>query len=208
MRSEHAITQLCAALEVTRSGYHHWQQSAPSGRAVADAALSQQVAAIHAEHRGRYGSPRITRELRAQGQPCGRKRVARLLRQQGLRGLTPRGFVPRTTQSEHDQPIAPNRLKEAPVPTGPNQVWVHDLTYVKTEEGWIYVAVILDLWSRKVVGWAAGESLRAGLVLAALAMALRHRRPAAGLLHHSDRGVQYACGEYRAALGAAGIQAT
>ena len=122
------------------------------------------------------------------------------------RGLCPKGFVPRTTDSDHDQPIAPNRLAQAPAPTGPNQVWVSDLTYVATQEGWLYVAVILDLWSRRVVGWSAGPSLQACLVLAALHMALRQRQPPKGLLHHSDRGVQYASADHRSLLAAAGIE--
>jgi len=114
--------------------------------------------------------------------------------------------VPQTTDSDHDQPIAPNRLAAAPAPSGPNQVWVSDLTYVATQEGWLYVAVILDLWSRRVVGWSTGPSLQRCLVIAALQMALQHRWPAPGLLHHSDRGVQYASAEHRQVLAAAGLQ--
>jgi transposase InsO family protein len=128
------------------------------------------------------------------------------MRAAGLRGRGPRRFVPRTTDSAHDQPVAPNRLAQAPVPTGPNQIWVSDLTYVATREGWLYVAVILDLWSRRVVGWSAGPTLQACLVVAALRMALKHRQPPRGLLHHSDRGVQYASGEHRALIVAAGLE--
>lgn len=208
MSTEHPIAQLCAALEVTRSGYHAWVGSSPSARAQADAALRPQIQAIHAEHRGRYGAPRIQQELSERGQRHGCKRIARLMQQEGLRGFCPPRFVPRTTDSDHDQPIAPNRLAQRPAPTGANQVWVSDLTYVKTQEGWLYVAVILDLWSRRVVGWAGGATLAAATVLAALRMALAHRQPPAGLLHHSDRGVQYASGEHRAVLAAAGLEAS
>src|SRR5206468_1790646 len=119
----------------------------------------------------------------------GRKRVARLMKEQGLGPHCPRRFVPRTTDSHHDQPIAPNHLAQEPAPQKLNQIWVNDLTYVPTHEGWLYVAVILDLCSRRVVGWSTGPSLETSLVLSALQMALRHRRPAPGLLHHSDRGV-------------------
>lgn len=206
MKGQHSIAQLCAALEVTLSGYHAWVAAAPSARRQQDAALLPQIEAIHARHLGRYGAPRIQDALARQGQRHGTKRIARLMRQKGLRGLCPKRFVPRTTDSDHDQPIAPNRLTQAPVPTGPNQVWVSDLTYVDTQEGWLYVAVILDLWSRRVVGWSTGPSLQTHWAVAALLMALRHRQPAKGLLHHSDRGTQYASAQYRAVLQAAGIQ--
>jgi transposase InsO family protein len=170
--------------------------------------LRVQIRAVHAQHRQRYGAPRIQAELAAQGQRHGCKRIARIMRMDGLRGLCAQRFVPRTTQSDHDQPIAPNRLAVAAVPTGPNQTWVTDLTYVWTAEGWLYVAIMLELWSRCVVGWATGESLHARLATRALSMAVQHRRPPPGLLHHSDRGVQYASGEYRAELTAAGLTAS
>jgi transposase InsO family protein len=205
MKSEHSIAQLCAALGVPRSGYHAWVTASPSARQQADVHLRAQISTIHAEHKGRYGVPRIQRELRQHGHRHSRKRVARLMRQEGLRGLCPRRYVPRTTQSDHDQPIAPNRLAQQPPPTRPNQIWVSDLTYVASAEGWLYVAVIMDLCSRRVVGWACGTSLAASVVLAALRMALKHRQPPAGLLHHSDRGVQYASAEHRAVLAAAGL---
>jgi transposase InsO family protein len=128
------------------------------------------------------------------------------MRAAGLRGRSARRYVPRTTDSDHDQPIAPNRLAQVPAPSGPNQIWVSDFTYVKTAAGWLYVAVILDLWSRRVVGWHASESLAAALVLVALRMAVAHRRPGPGLLHHSDRGVQYASADHRALLAAHGLE--
>ena len=208
MSAEHSLSQLCAVFEVTGSGYHAWQKRPSSARARADAALLSAIQVIHAGHRERYGAPRIHRELAEQGRHHGRKRIARLMKQGGLRGRCSRRFVPRTTDSDHQEPIAPNRLAEAPAPTGPNQTWVSDLTYVKTDEGWLYVAVILDLWSRRVVGWSCGDTLAAVVVLAALRMALKHRQPPKGLLHHSDRGVQYASGEHRALLKAAGMEAS
>jgi transposase InsO family protein len=206
MKAEHAVTTLCATLRVSRAGYYAWVKAAPSARAAADTALRAALRRLHAEHRGRYGAPRLQRALRQRGQRHGTKRIARLLRAEGLRGRCARRFVPRTTASDHDHPVAANRLAQAPAPTGPNQVWVSDLTCVRTAEGWLYVAVILDRWSRKVVGWATSASLAATVVLAALQMALRQRQPRRGLLHHSDRGVQYACAEHRAALAAAGLE--
>lgn len=206
MKDQHSLAQLCAALDVTRSGYHTWTKAEPSPRAQTDAQLRERIATIHEKHRGRYGAPRIHQALRNEGACHGRKRIARLMREEQLQGRCPKRFVPRTTDSAHEHPIAPNRLAQRAAPTGPNQVWVSDLTYVATAEGWLYVAVILDLWSRRVVGWATGPSLQATLVLAALRMALRQRCPPCGLLHHSDRGVQYACGEHRLLLAAAGFQ--
>jgi transposase InsO family protein len=206
MKDQYSIGQLCAAFDVTRSGYHAWRNASASARATADAALLDDVRQIHAHHRGRYGAPRIQQALQRRGQRHGTKRIARLMKQDGLAGRTPRRYAPRTTDSDHDQPLAPNRLAERAAPTGPNQVWVSDLTYVKTAAGWLYVAVILDLWSRRVVGWSTGVTLATATVLAALRMALQHRQPPRGLLHHSDRGVQYASTEHRAVLAAAGLE--
>jgi transposase InsO family protein len=206
MKAEHTVADLCATLDVTRSGYYAWQAAGPSARAQADAALLADVQAIHAQHQKRYGAPRIRHELQQRGQRHGTKRIARLMRADGLRGRCARRSVPRTTDSDHDQPIAPNRLAQVPAPSGSNQIWVSDFTYVQTEEGWLYVAVILDLWSRRVIGWNASVSLAAALVLVALRMAVAHRRPGPGLLHHSDRGVQYACADHRALLAAHGLE--
>ena len=145
MKGEHSLAQLCAAFEVKRSGYHAWVKADASERECEDARLLPKICAVHAPHRGRYGAPRIRDELAAQGERHGGKRLARLMKAAGLRGLCARRFVPQTTQSDHDHPIAPNRLAERPAPTGPNQIWVTDLTSVWTQEGWLYVAVILDL---------------------------------------------------------------
>jgi transposase InsO family protein len=208
MKHEHPLAALCAALAVSRSGYYRWKDAEPGFRARQDAQLTEAIRAVHRENRGVYGSPRVTRALRKRGLHHSRKRVARLMQAEGLRGKCPRRWVPCTTQSAHAHPIAPNRLAEHPKPSAPNQVWVSDITYVRTAEGWLYVAAILDLYSRRIVGWATGASLAAELVLAALAMARLHRRPPAGLLYHSDRGVQYACGDFRAALADAQLVAS
>ena len=206
MKADHELATLCAALDVPRSGYHAWRKAEASQRAQTDARLLPKIQALHRLHKGRFGAPRIQDQLAKQGMKHGCKRIARLLRQAGLRGLSPKRYVPQTTDSDHDQPIAPNRLAAAAPPTGPNQIWVNDLTYVPTDEGWLYVGVVLDLWSRKVVGWATATTLHATLSGKALKMALQHRQPARGCLHHSDRGVQYACQEHRALLLAAGLK--
>ena len=206
MSGEHELAVLCAVLDVTRSGYHAWLKAGASLREQTDARLLPKIQELHRLHKSRYGAPRIHHQLARQGMKHGCKRIARLMKQAGLRGLSPKRYVPQTTQSDHDQPIAPNRLAKRAAPDGPNQTWVSDLTYVRTDEGWLYVGVVMDLWSRKIVGWASGPSLHAQLSRRALQMALRHRQPARGLLHHSDRGVQYASREHRSLLKAAGME--
>jgi transposase InsO family protein len=168
------------------------------------------VRAAHTKSRRRYGAPRVHAELQAQGERVGKKRVARLMREDGLVARRRRRFV-RTTDSRHNHPIAPNLLDRqfgVEQVAGPNRVWVSDLTYVPTREGWIFLATVLDLASRRIVGWAMRETLEAELTLAALRMALADRRPAPGLVHHSDRGSQYACSDYRALLDAHGLVAS
>lgn len=205
MEDEHDIFELCAALGVSRSGYHAWKTRAPSARARANASLLTLITQAHQASRQTYGSPRVHRWLQRHGQRCGRQRVARLMRGQGLRSQTKRRFRVSLTDSDHDLPIAPNRLRQAPPPAKRDAVWVADITYVDTGEGWLYVAGILDRHTRRCVGWAMGESLATSLPLAALDMALLHRKPAGGLVHHSDRGVQYASEAYRQRLAAAGV---
>lgn len=200
MSSQHPIETLCAVLEVSRSGFYAWQRQPRSARAVADELLRDKIQALHTASRGTYGSPRIKLALDDAGPPVGRNRVARLMREANLQGRTHRRYRVVTTDSHHTEPIAPNRLAEAPPPTKPNEIWVTDITYVPTDEGWLYVAGVLDLFSRRLIGWAMGSTLETALPLAALHMAVRQRQPAAGLLHHSDRGVQYASGDYRACL--------
>jgi transposase InsO family protein len=205
MSGEHTIEVLCETLEVSRSGYYAWRGRSPSPRARASAGLAERVRAAHAASRGTYGSPRIARQL---GCPGARHRVARLMRADGLQGRSRRRFRVVTTDSRHDEPIAPNHLAQAPAPSGPDQIWVTDITYIPTDEGWLYVAGVLDLWSRRLIGWAMGDSLDTSLPSAALAMALRQRRPKHALLHHSDRGVQYASRAYRAQLAAHRLHAS
>jgi transposase InsO family protein len=201
---------LCEAFEVSRSGYYQWQarQRQPSARHQADRQLTEQVLRIHRDSRQTYGAPRIVAALGQSGQRHGRNRIARLMREQAIWGRQKRRFRAKTTDSKHDEPIAPNHLAQAPPPQGPNQIWAADITYVPTAQGWAYVAGILDLCSRRVVGWAVSQQIDTALVLAALNMALDHRQPPAGLLFHSDRGVQYASLPYRRALALAAIVAS
>ena len=206
MKGEHSIARLCEILEVSRSGYYRWRQRPVSPRQRRDGELAARIAEAHRKGRGSYGAPRIVQELRAEGTPISQRRCARLMRTLGLKGKKRHARKPRTTDSRHGKPPAPNLLAERPVPSGPNQIWVTDITYIRTAEGWLYLAAILDLWSRRIVGWACAPTLHASLVLAALQRALRQRRPAMGLLHHSDRGSQYVDEDYLKALAAACIE--
>ena len=198
------ITTMCRVLEVSRAGYYAWRARPLCERVQEDRRLRDRIREIHQEVQGRYGSPRVHQELRALGIPCGKHRVARLMRAAGLRAKsTPRFRV--TTQSDHAAPVAPNVLnRQFAVATAaaPDRVWAADLTYIPTREGWVYLAVILDLASRRVVGWALRTRVDQELALAALRMALAHRG-ARGGLHHSDRGVQYASHAYQHLLTAA-----
>jgi putative transposase len=208
MSGEHHLKTLCATLGVSRSGYYDWLERAPSPRAQANATLRTTIRELHAASLGTYGSPRIKRDLDRLGPPVGQNRIARLMCEEQLQGRTRRRFRVRTTDSNHAEPIAPNLLAQAPAPTRPNQAWVTDITYIETDEGWLYLAGVLDLFSRRLIGWAMGSSLETALPLAALLMALRQRQPAPGLIHHSDRGVQYASGDYRACLAKHGVTAS
>ena len=204
-KAEFPVGTMCRILEVTRSGYYAWAGRAPSRRAREDAKLEVHVRDAHRLSRGTYGSTRVRRELvMSRGFRVGRNRVARLMSKLGLAGCQPRRYRA-TTDSKHTQPIAPNVVKRRFTATAPNQLWVTDITYVRTWEGWLYLAVILDVFSRRVVGWAIASHLRTELIEEALAMALGERRPAKGLVHHSDRGCQYASGDYRKKLAARGI---
>mgnify|MGYP001558352926 FL=1 len=206
MKGEHPVRMLCELLGVAPSGFYRVRKQGLSPRQREDAALAAQIAAAHEASRGTYGAPRIVEELREEGTRTSKRRCARLMRSQGLRGRKKHRRRPRTTDSRHAEPVAANLIAERPAPTGPNQTWVTDITYLQTAEGWLFLAAILDLWSRRVVGWACGATLHASLVLAALQDALRRRRPAKGLLHHSDRGSQYVDADYIQALVAAGIE--
>ena len=189
--AHHSISQLCRVLQVARSGYYAWRRRGPSARAVADAALTTTITQIHAANRGVYGAPRVHVELRdAQQLRCGRKRVARLMRQAGLVGVCRRRTV-RTTRRAEPAIVATDLVQRRFTTSAPNRLWVADLTFLPTWQGFLYLAVILDVFSRRVVGWALADHLRTEVVLDALEMALSRRRPAPGLIHHSDHGSQY-----------------
>jgi transposase InsO family protein len=208
MSGEHSIQTLCKVLGTSRSGYYAWLNPEPSKRAGENQHLTVKIVQIHGQTRQTYGSPRMTAELHDQGENVGRNRVARLMREAGLQGRQKRRYRVRTTDSRHNYPIAPNRLAQADAPTKPNQVWRSDLTYVQTDEGWLYVAGVLDAFSRNLIGWAMGSTLDTAVPLAALMMALHQRKPEPGLIHHSDRGCQYASETYRHTLAAHGLQAS
>jgi transposase InsO family protein len=206
MHAEYPIDQLCATLAVTRSGYHAWAGREPGVRAQANTALLPLIAKAHRESRQTYGSPRIRIWLQEHGQSCGRQRISKLMRVAGLSSRPRRRFRPVSlTDSNHDLPVAPNRLRELAAPKQRDAIWVADITYVETAEGWLYVAGVLDRCTRRCVGWAMDDTLATTLPLAALDMALKQRRPTAGLVHHSDRGVQYASAAYRQRLALAGV---
>ena len=183
------IAALCRVLGVSPSGYYAWSERPSSARAQADEILLGQIRAIHARSRGTYGARRIRVELRAQGMRCARKRVARLMRQAGLAGAQRRRYRG-TTRQDRTAIAAPDLVQRDFTAFGPDQLWVADITYVPTGEGWLYLATVLDAWSRRIVGWAMGDTLRTELVVDALDMAVWNRRPA-GVVHHSDRGAQY-----------------
>jgi putative transposase len=199
------ITMLCRVLEVSRSGYYQWAEGEVSERRREDAKLRVEIAAIHRESGGTYGSPRVHVEMNERGFEIGRHRVARLMREMGLAGCLPRRFRV-TTDSSHNLGFAPDLVQRDFEPSGPNQTWASDITYVWTDEGWAYLAVVLDLYSRKVVGWALADHMRAELVLDALDRALATREIDGEIVHHSDRGSQYASAKFRERLDAAGVQ--
>lgn len=200
MSGDYRITELCATLAVSRSGYYAWQGRSPGRRAKENELLREKLRELFEQNRRVYGSPRLTMSLRREGWSCGRNRVARQMRALGLRARPKQAFRPRTTDSRHPHPIAPNRLQVAGRPAALDQVWVSDITYVKTRQGWIYLAGVMDLCSRKIVGWACADHLKSSLVQEALRRAVAGRGPQPGLLHHSDRGCQYASEDYRAQL--------
>jgi putative transposase len=199
------VAIMCEVLGVSRSGYYDWASRPASAQALGDEALASEIRAVHADTRGRYGSPRVHAELRARGRRVGRKRVARLMRGMGLSARRRRRFR-RTTDSSHAFPVAPNLLERNFTADAPDCVWMADITYIWTREGWLYLAVVLDLFSRRVVGWAMADHLGHELALAALDMAILRCRPSPGLIHHSDRGIQYAAHRYRRRLRAHGIR--
>ncbi len=202
-RAQFSVALMCRVLGLARSGFYAAQQRAASARDRRDEQLRGQILSIHHQSRRTYGSPRVHAELRARGERCGRKRVARLMREAGLRVKVRRRFRPQTTDSKHAHRVAENVLARRFAVTevaAVNCIWAGDITYVPTREGWLYLAVILDLASRRVIGWSMGRTLDAGLAIAALRMALEARCPGGGLLHHSDRGAQYAALAYQQLL--------
>ncbi len=205
MKGEHHLNLLCELLGVSRSGYYRWQAAQPSKRQREDATLKAEIARFHRQSRGNYGAPRIVADLREAGCRTSRRRCARLMQQLGVRGKKKHRRKPRTTDSQHGRTVAPNLVKSAAAPSAPNQVWVTDITYLETGQGWLYLAAILDAWSRRVVGWACAPTLAAPLVIAACQTALNQRRPPAGTIHHSDRGSQYTDAQLLELLDTAGL---
>ena len=198
-RQQFRLAALCRVLRVSKSGYFAWRKRPESPRRRANRALMARIKAAHERSRGIYGRRRIHAQLRRDGVACSPNRVGRLMRSHGICGLRRRKFKA-TTNSRHSFPVAPNLLARDFTATALDQVWVSDITYLGCEEGWEYLATVMDLCSRRIVGWAMQSTLDRSLTLNALEMAIAQRRPGPGLIHHSDRGVQYACGDYQSAL--------
>ena len=199
------VRVMCRVLGISASGYYAWRERPECRRAKANHVLLEDIRLVHAQSSGCYGSPRVHAVLKRRGSPVGRSRIERLMRRAGLRGLAALPRRTRTTDSRHNYPIAPNRLQRNFATQAPNQIWLADLTYIPTGEGWLYLAAILDMHTRKIVGWSMRDTLHAEIALEALAMAIQRQRPAHGLTHHSDRGIQYAAESYRSALAECGI---
>jgi putative transposase len=204
-RASYPVRLLCRVVGVAASGFYAWLRRAPSRREHRDRSLAGRIGTVFAASRCTYGSPRVHAELRAEGIRVSRKRVARLMRENGLAAPLRRRF-PRTTDSDHDRPVAPNLLEQKFTAEQPDTVWLADISYIPTGEGWLYLAAIKDMATREIVGWSMSDSLEAGSACEALRMAIQRRQPPAGLIHHSDRGVQYACGEYQKLLARHGLR--
>jgi putative transposase len=189
-RADYPVTILCDVLGVSPAGYYAWRSRPESRRSVANRDLVDDIRQVYRDTHGRYGSPRIHVELKAQGRGASRGRIERLMRHHGIRAIMARPRRVRTTDSRHDFPIAPNLLDRNFTAIAPNRIWLADITYVETDQGWLYLATVMDLYSRRIVGWAMQDHLRADLPLAALKMAISAQRPGPALIHHSDRGVQ------------------
>ena len=198
---------MCKALNVSPSGYYAWRTRPISAREMANRELVKRIEAVYNDSYETYGSPRIYLELKDQGVACSEKRVARLMRLRGLRAKQVRRYKSTTKRNKKD-PVAPNLLKRDFSTDRPNQKWLTDITYIPTREGWLYLAAVLDLYGRRIVGWAMSERMTADLTIRALKMAIRQRQPGAGLIHHSDQGSQYTDGTYQALLKDHGIQAS
>jgi putative transposase len=205
--SDHSVCVLCRALAVSSSGFYAWRSRAPSTRAIENARLALTIQCVHREYREAYGTERLWRELRERGEPCGRHRVARLRRRHGVVTKRRHRYL-RARASYQLAPPAPNRLRWPFHSAGPNRIWVTDITYVPTRQGWLYLAVVLDLFARRVIGWAMSNRQDQELASSALMMAIDRRRPSAGLIHHSDRGSLYTSKTYRKMLESHGIAAS
>ena len=206
-RGNHAVAMLCRVIGASVSGFYAWLHAIPvvQGRAEAEAELRGHIGRVFAAGRRVYGSPRVHAELRREGRRHARRRVERLMREMGLSARQGRRRAPQTTDSRHDHPLAPNLLDRDFTADRPDQVWLADISYISTNEGWLYLAAIKDLATRQIVGWSMADHLRAGLCVDALVMALQRHQPPRGLIQHSDRGVQYASEPYRAVLERHGI---
>lgn len=199
-RRVYPLPVMCATLVVSLSGYQAWKRGGtPNRKRLTDTQMLTVIRAIHAEFKGAYGSPRMAREIHERGFPVSKERVERLMRENGIRARHKRRFKA-TTDSKHSLPVAPNLLDRNFTPTAPNRVWTADLTYIWTAEGWLYLAVVLDLFNREVVGWSLKPRMTADIVIDALSMAWFRRKPGPGLIHHSDRGSQYASHAFQARL--------
>jgi transposase InsO family protein len=207
-RAEFPVALMCEHLDVSASGFHRWLREPASRRATRDAALFRAIVDVHETVDDDYGSPRVHRELRNRGVVAGRHAVARVMRKFGIRAASSRRFRVRTTDSSHGEPVAPDLLGRDFSAGGPNRAWACDITYGRTGEGFLYLAGVMDLFSRRVVGWSMRDDLGAGLCVDALRMAVARRAPPAGLVHHSDRGSQYASAAYRAELDASSMRAS
>ena len=190
------VKKMAETLEVSRSSYYRWLTTGPSSHEVRDNELLGIIKKIHEESRENYGSPRVKRRFVELDIPCSKKRIERIMKNNGIKGVQKSRFIV-TTDSKHDYPIAPNIVNRQFSVEQINTCWVSDITYIRTAEGWLYLSVIIDLFSRMIVGWSMAGHMRAELVIESLNMAVSHRKPPAGLIFHSDRGIQYACGEFR-----------
>ena len=204
-RDEFPVARMYKVLDVSRSGYYAWRKRPVSAREMANRELYKKIEAVYNESHGTYGSPRIYHQLKRQGVACSENRVARLMRLRGLQAKQTKQYKA-TTKRNKSHPVAPNLLKRDFVAERPNQKWLSDITYIPTQEGWLYLAAVLDLFSRRIVGWAMSERMTGDLTVAALQMAIHRRRPDLALIHHSDQGSQYTDGEYQALLKDHGIQ--
>jgi transposase InsO family protein len=207
-RDIYPVRLMCAVLEVSPAGYYAWRERPLSARVTTNATLLAAIRDVHQGSGRRYGSPRVHAALRAQGRSFSRGRIERLMRRYGIRAIMAKPRRVCTTDSRHALPIAPNLIARDFTAAAPNRIWLADITYIPTDEGWLYLAAIMDLFSRKIVGWAMRDHMQVELASSALTMAIQQQRPEAGLIHHSDRGVQYASQAYREALSVAGIAAS